>query len=184
MVALKLGALHRAQKATTAMQGQKTILGEKEGMAFTDALPFHFHIKQVCVVVFADLLIVIPEVAFDAVLLLQLQVSLLDAFQEGGVIPGGAVVDDGAVGGGPHRLKFLGVFVGINVLGLIDLEEEVGGVADYIRGNIGREKNGTGVSETNDVTHLGRPGTTKIGLIQSVFEARHGDNGLGLKVET
>ena len=72
-------------------------------MIAAEALAFGLDVALVVRVVLGYGLPVELEVALDAVGALELEVGLLDLLEEGMVVPGGAVVDGGDVGGCAHR---------------------------------------------------------------------------------
>ena len=89
------------QEPSMVGNGGEAVLGEEEGMIATEAEAFGLYVALVVGVVFGDGLPVELEVAPDIVLALELEVGLLDLLEEGMVVPGGAVVDGGDVGGRP-----------------------------------------------------------------------------------
>ena len=72
-------------------------------MIAAEALLFGLDVALVVGVVLGYGLPVELEVALDAVGALELEVGLLDLLEEGSIVPGGAVVDGGDVGGCAHR---------------------------------------------------------------------------------
>jgi len=92
-------------------------------MVFPQSGPLRFNIPPGNWVVFSHLLPVIAKVALDAVPALQLKIALFDLLQKRGVVPSGAVVNGGDIGGGAHGTEFPGVFLFGDILGLINLQQ-------------------------------------------------------------
>ena len=109
----------------------------------------------------------------NAVFSLQLEIGLLNLFKQGGVILGSTVVNRGDVGDGPHRLKLLGVLLLINILRLVYLQKQMGCVTDDADLFICGEEDGSGITQTDDITKFSHPDAAKTDLIQSVFESHH-----------
>ena len=120
--------------------GCEAVLGEEKGVIAAEALLFGLDVALVMGVVLGYGLPVELEVALDAVGALELEVRLLDLLKEGMVIPGGAVVDGGSVGGSAHRDEVAVEFIGGDVLGLVDFEDKAGGVAYDVAGGMGAEE--------------------------------------------
>ena len=75
--------------------GQQSILSSEQGMLFAQSLPLGPDELDIVRIVLADLLPIVSEVALDAVLSFQFQISLLDLFQQGAIVPGSAIKDRG-----------------------------------------------------------------------------------------
>ena len=148
-------------------------------MIAAEALLFGLDEALVVRVVLGDCLPVELEVALDAVGALELEVGLFDLLQEGGVLPGGAVVDGGDVGGSAHRPEVTVVLIGGDVLGLVDFEEAVGGVANDIAGGVGAEEELTGAADAEYAAVVEIIADAP--APEDVLEAGDADEGLGVE---
>jgi hypothetical protein len=122
------------------MKGLQTVLSEKERVFFTQEFPFPLHIATVVLIVTSYLLPVIAKMALQAIAALQLQVHLLHFLQEGGIIPGGAVEHGGHIAGRSHGAELFVVLFRKDVLTLVQLKQDVSGVAHYAGGAVGGEE--------------------------------------------
>ena len=119
-----------------AGHGNQAILRAEQWVIATEPETFGLYVALVVRVVAGDGLPVELEVAADAVGAFELDVGLFDLLEEGMVVPCGAVVDGGCVGGGAHRHEVAVELVWGDVLGLVDFEEETGGVAEDVAGGV------------------------------------------------
>ena len=112
VVALEEGLPGGVEEPSIVGNGGKAVLREEEGMIAAEALLFGLDVALVVGVVLGYGLPVELEVALDAVGALELEVGLLDLLEEGAVMPGGAIVDGGDVGGCAHRDEVAVEFIG------------------------------------------------------------------------
>ncbi|MBA7663884.1 hypothetical protein ES703_71932 [subsurface metagenome] len=68
-------------------------------MVCAQSLPLCLDKPDIVGIVAADLLPIIPKVALNVVFSFQFQISLLYLFQQGAIVPGGAIKNRGHVGG-------------------------------------------------------------------------------------
>jgi hypothetical protein len=85
------------------------------------------------------------------------------------------------IGGGTHWFEVAGVFLFTDILGFVDLEEEVGGVADHTGCTVGGQKDRAGVAEPDHVAVFRCPETGATGAVQGGFQPADGDHGLGVE---
>ena len=96
-------------------------------------------------------------------------------------MPGGAVVDGGDVGGSAHRHEVAVELVGGDVLGLVDFEEDVGGVANDVAGGVGAEEELAGVADAEATAIFDEVAVGEAGVVEGLPEAAEADVGLGVK---
>ena len=162
-----------------AGHGNQAILRAEQWVIATEPETFGLYVALVVRVVASDGLPVELEVAADAVGAFELDVGLFDLLEEGMVVPCGAVVDGGCVGGGAHRHEVAVEFVGGDVLGLVDFEEETGGVAEDVAGGVGAEEELAGAAYGEEVAVL--EFIVDAATPKGVLEARDADLGLGVE---
>ena len=102
-------------------------------------------------------------------------------FDPPSIIPGGAVVDGGGIGGAGHGAELLGILVLVDILRLIHFEQEVSGVAHDVGGFIGGEKHLAGGAQPDDIAELSLPDAVIAEIVEAVPEPVHADEGLGLE---
>ena len=83
--------MQSGEEATATTDGLKAVLGQEEGMVFTEPLTFRFYIGKIIGIVFGNFLPVVLEMTADAVFSLQFQVKLFNLLKEGGVVLGSTV---------------------------------------------------------------------------------------------
>ncbi len=181
MVPLEQRFLPGREKAASAAQRQQVVLGNEQGMVFSQPLLLPPDIVQVVRVVFSHFLPVIAEMPPCAVPFLHLQVGLLDLFQQGSLIPGCPVMDRGHVGGRAHGFEFFVVLLLAYVLGFVDLQQDVGGGADHAGGLVRGKEELPGPAQGNHVTHLGTPHPAVAGVVETFLQPQHAVYRLGLK---
>jgi len=121
------------------------------------------------------------EEALDAILKLGELGEAALAAEEGIGGPGGAPEDAGGVGAGGHGGDVFVVAFDEDVLGFVDLEEEVGGGADDVGAGLAGEEEEAGLAEAVDVAMLAGPTAAgELVGIKDALEAAHGVEGLGL----
>ena len=162
-----------------AGHGNQAILRAEQWMIATEPETFGLYVALVVRVVASDGLPVELEVATDAVGVFELYVGVFDLLEEGMVVPCGAVVDGGCVGGGTHRHEVAVEFVGGDVLGLVDFEEETGGVAEDVAGGVGAEEELAGAANGEEVAVL--EFIIDTATPKGILEARYADLGLGME---
>ena len=162
-----------------AGHGNQAILRAEQWMIATEPETFGLYVALVVRVVASDGLPIELEVATDAVGAFELAVGLFDLLEKGMVIPCGAVVDGGCVGGGTHRHEVAVELVWGDVLGLVDFEEETGGVAEDVAGGVGAEEELAGAANGEEVAVL--EFIIDTATPKGVLEARDADLGLGVE---
>ena len=166
VVAEELGALELADEAGLAGDGLEQVLGAEERVGLAEALALLVDEGGVVGVDLGQGLVVVLEVAADAVVLLGVFVDGDLVFEQGVAGPGGAVEDGGGVGGGGHGAEVFVVLGGVEVLGLVDLEGEGGGEADDVGAGVAGEEEDAGLAEADDVAVLLMP----VGAVERVVE--------------
>lgn len=114
------------------VDGLTEVLGTDEGMvaaAFGDDTVNMLTIGRYQT---ADIISGEEENTLDAILLLGLEGDTALAFEEGAGSPGGAPEDTGGVGGSGHRVEVLVKLGGIDFLGFINGEKEIGSGTDNL----------------------------------------------------
>jgi len=172
----QLGAGEEAASAGDSLDG---VLGEPPGMSRAEAFQFLFGGGTIGRIAGGHRLPIEGKVPLDAIAPLQFQVKLFHFLKKGGIVPRGAVEDGGGIAGSPHRAKILRVFFFGDILGLIDLQDDVGGVADDGRRFVGRKKYLASVAEADDVAGLGGIDAPEAIAVQAVLKAAHRDMRLG-----
>lgn len=115
------------------------------------------------------------------VLSLQFQVGLSDFLQLGMAVPGSAVENGCDVGGSAHGTEFLVVLVGVDVLGLVHLQRDVGRIAHHVGMGLGAEEDLPGLAEDHGISRLDAPVAPEVCPVQSLLETIHSDKELGDK---
>ena len=161
--------------------GCKAVLGEEQGMIAAEAEAFGLDEALIVRVVLGYGLPVELEVALYAVGALEFEVGLLDLFKQGVVLPGGAVVDGGDVGRSAHRHEVAIELIGGDVLGLVDFEEGIGGVAYDVAGRVGAEEKLAGVADAQATAIFDEVVVGEAGLVEDLAEASEADMGLGVE---
>lgn len=181
MGAHKLSELDTVEQATAGGEGQKPILGTEERVVHAQALPFRLNKSGISGIAGRNHLPGEAKMALYAVLFLKIKVVLLGLLEKSAVVPGGAVVDRGGVGGAGHGAELLGILVLVDILRLVHLKQKVGGVADDVGAFIGGEEHLAGAAEPHDIAVLGLPHTVIAELIEAILQPVHADQGLRLK---
>ncbi|MEJ2352274.1 MAG: hypothetical protein P8Y03_21015 [Anaerolineales bacterium] len=118
--------------------------------------------------------------AADAILPLGVLGSSELAGQEGAAGPGGAPEDAGGIGGGDHGGKILVPLGDADILGLVTLQEQIGGGADDAGGGRSGEEGNAGGTEAVDVAALLRPAAAADEVaFEDALKALHGVLRLG-----
>ncbi len=122
------------------------------------------------------------EDALDTVRLLGLKGHAALTLEEGVGGPGGAPEDAGGVGGGGHGVEVLVELGGIDLLGLVDGEEQVGGGTDDPGIGIAGEELEAGFAQLVHVALGGLPAAARADTgIEGAADALHVVGGLRLE---
>jgi hypothetical protein len=180
-----MGALHEGTASGVEHAGGVVKLfgeelGADEGVMATEAFDLFGNEATIGGDFAGDIIGGEGENALDAILELGFAGEAALATEEGIGGPGGAPEDAGGVGGGGHGGDVFVVAVDEDVLGFVDLEEEVGGGADNVGAGLTGEEEEAGLTEAVDVAMLTGPTPTGelIGF-ENALEAAHGIEGLG-----
>ena len=122
------------------------------------------------------------EKALDTVFLLRMKGNTALAFKKGAGSPGGTPKDTGGVGGGGHGIEILVELGGVDFLGFVDREEQVGsGTDDFSSGVAGKELYASPAKRVH-VTLGGMPATARANtFVEGSTDTFHVIGGLGLE---
>ena len=140
MLAAEAGELAAGEHALAGGDGQEAVLGTEERVLLAEPQPLGLDVVAVVRAALGDGLPVEGEVAAEAVAAFQLEALLGENLQQGGAVPRGAVEDGSGVARGAHGAELLEELLGVDVLGLVDLQQQVGGCTNDVGGGIGAEE--------------------------------------------
>jgi hypothetical protein len=122
------------------------------------------------------------EDALDAILLLGLEGKTALAFEEGAGGPGGTPEDAGGIGGGGHGVEVLVEFGGVDFLGFVNGEEQVGGGTHDLGGGVAGKELEASLAKRVDVAFGGMPAATSADTgIERMTDAIHVVGRLGFE---